>query len=76
MAYTKMVIHAIERDDAKPFPHRFRLFTKREDRDHVLEFMRNNSEASQAGKLRPVKLTILVEDDDIQQLPLEWQAGG
>jgi hypothetical protein len=76
LAYEKLVVHAIQRNDMKAFSHRFRIFTQKEDRDRTLEFLKANTSSRESDQMQPVKLTIMIEDDDILSLPLEWGEGG
>lgn len=71
MAYEELVVPAIQRKDVKAFAHRFRSFSTTVERDQTLKFLRENQDAKTVDNLEPVRLRIIVETDEVNQLTLD-----
>lgn len=76
MAYEELTVYAIQDESLKAFAHRFRTFTSREERDEALLFMKNNLDAQTASMRHPVKLKVIVQTDENNQLELNLPETG
>lgn len=76
MAYEELTVYAIQHEDLKAFAHRFRTFSSREERDTTLDFMKNNLDARTASMRHPVKLKVIVQTDENNQLELDLSETG